>query len=983
MKKALILILSLLAGPVLLAQVTVRGEIKSSGDNQPLVGVGIMEKGTMNGVISDADGKFTISVKGPEAVLIFSSIGFKTEEITVGNQRTINLSMDEDQQLLDEVVVLGYSTKTRGEITSAVTVVSEEKLKDVVTSDLGQMLQGKVAGVSVVNSSGQPGSTTSVRVRGTSSMNAPQEPLYVVDGIIGGSYDPNDVETVTVLKDAGSTGMYGAQANGGVIVITTKHAKTDKIQFNFKANVGVAMADFDRQKQMDSRQLYQYYREYYRDPETGLVDDVAYQMAAPKSVMETNTDWRGLIFRPALVQNYHLSLMGRSDKNSFYSGVSYYDEQGSIKFTDYKKLNVRSNNTYFLTKWLNLTSNINLYADMKNEPDDLLIFYVGGGIVWDNPFDENGNPRPFANAKDIFSRNPINPMIGYSNRDKDQREMKSYGLDYDFVVDMKLLPWLSFVSQTRATISTYVFDYHRTEDVEYMHPGDQVEGEQTLTYGGISTNMFKVDHNWGNHSFSGLLGYEAQRTWNQNIYGEGKGLPYGLYVLSVASQAKDVRGTKAVVGMQSFISQANYNYAQRYFLTGSFRIDQSSTFNRDNRTAMFPSVSAAWVISNEEFFNSAAITNLKLKTSWGRTGMKDIGASKYLEMFAYNTQYDNNSSAVATQMANPDLKWEQTDQFNVGLELGITDRASFDVNWYRNKTNDLLVYRDLPPSGGFSSQWQNLGSVVNTGFEFSMDVTPILTRDFRWDANFSISYNKNWLTGFGEGVVITKSNYNGLAQVYHDDAELYTWYMREYSGVDPETGRHQWIDDNGNKTFDFSSARFIEAGSPLIPWQGGVSTAFSWKNFRLSSSGNFVWGNLLYGRRRASSLGSWVGNSLLPSNEDKIWRHPGDIATIGSPKYVPSANIDTGGLVPGNYFKIRNVTLSYTFPKSIMKNYGLTLALSCDNLATFTTVWGADPEVAFHMWADDVLTGVAGQIQGLDYRYPNKRQYIFQINFTF
>ena len=311
MKKALILILSLLAGPVLLAQVTVRGEIKSS-DNEPLVGVGIVEKGTMNGVVSGMDGSYSITVKGPGSVLVFSSIGFRTEEITVGNQRTVNVTLNEDQQLLDEVVVLGYSSKTKGEITSAVTVVNEEKLKDVVTSDLGQMLQGKVAGVSVVNSSGQPGSSTTIRVRGTSSMNAPQEPLYVVDGIIGGSYDPNDVETVTVLKDAGSTGMYGAQANGGVIVITTKHARNDKIQFNFKANVGVATADFSRQKLMDSKQLYQYYREYYRDPETGLVDDVAYQMAAPKSVMDTYTDWRGLIFRPALLQNYHLSMMGRS-----------------------------------------------------------------------------------------------------------------------------------------------------------------------------------------------------------------------------------------------------------------------------------------------------------------------------------------------------------------------------------------------------------------------------------------------------------------------------------------------------------------------------------------------------------------------------------------------------------------------------------------------------------------------------------------------
>ena len=977
MKKALILILSLLAGPVLLAQVTIQGEIKSSGDNQPLVGVGIMEKGTMNGVVSDMDGKFSISVNGANSVLVFSSIGFKTEEIAVGNQRTINLTMEEDQQLLDEVVVLGYSSKTRGEITSAVSIVNEEKLKDVVTSDLGQMLQGKVAGVSVINSSGLPGSSASIRIRGTSSLNAPQEPLYVVDGIIGGSFDPNDVEAVTVLKDAGSTGMYGAQANGGVIVVSTKKAKGDRLQFNFKSTVGLAQPDFSRQRLMNSRQLYQYYREYYRDPETGLVDDVAMQSVAPLSVMNTDTDWRGLVYRNALLHSHHLSVAGRTSKNSFYNSISYYDEQGTLKYTGYQKLNVRSNNTMYLTKWLTITNNLNVWADKQDQPDDLLVYYVLQGVVWDSPYDSEGNLVPFTGRSDLFSRYDKNPLIGYSDRNKDSRTSKSFGVDYDFVLSAQITPWLSFVSQTRASAGAATFDYHRTADVEYMQPGDQVEGEQSLSYGGISTNMFKVQKEWGKHSFDALAGYEAQRSWWQNVYGEGKGLPYGLYVLSVASDSKDVAGTKSVTGMQSFISQMAYNYANKYFLNASFRVDQSSTFNKQNRTAMFPSVSAAWVVSNEEFFNSSAITNLKLKVSWGKTGMKDIGASKYLEAFSYSTQYDNHSAATATQMANANLKWEQTDQFNVGAEIGISDWLSMDLNWYRNKTNDLLVYRDLPPSGGFSQQWQNLGSVINTGFEAALLTTPVKTRDFRWDLDFEIAYNKNWLTGFGEGVTVTKSNYSGVSQVYHDGGQLATWYLREYAGVDPQTGRNAYIDENGNKTLDYASARYIEAGSPIIPWQGGLSTAFSWKNFKLSATSNFVWGNQLYGRSRASELAIWVENSLLPSNEDKIWRRPGDIATIGSPAYAPATLYHTGYLVRGDYFKIRNITLSYSLPKSIMKDKGLTISLSCDNAATFTTVWGGDPEV------DMTGSGLIGTIEGIDDRYPNKRQYLMQVNFTF
>ena len=977
MKRLILLFTLMLASLPLSAQVTVKGTVTSTEDGGPVVGASVFEKGTMNGTVCSIDGTYTIDVAGSDAVLVFSTIGFKTVEVPVGNRSVINVSLDVDQQLLDEVVVVGYSSKTRAEITSAVSVVSADKLNDVVTSDISHMLQGKVAGVSVVNSSGLPGSSASIRIRGTSSLNAPQEPLYVVDGIIGGSYDPNDVESVTVLKDAGSTGMYGAQANGGVIVITTKKAKSDKLQFNFKSSVGLVQPDFSRQRLMNSRQLYQYYREYYRDPETGLVDDVAFQSVAPKSVMDTDTDWRGLVYRTGLMHSHYMSVAGRTAKNSFYNSISYYDEQGTLKYTGYKKINVRSNNTMFLTKWLTVTHNLNVWADKQDQPDDLLVYYVLQGVVWDNPYDEDGNLRPFTGRTDLYSRYDKNPLIGYSDRNKDSRTSKSFGVDYDFVVNAQITPWLSFVSQTRASAGAATFDYHRTADVEYMQPGDQVEGEQSLDYGGISTNMFKIQKDWGKHSFDALVGYEAQRSWYQYVYGEGKGLPYGLYVLSVASDSKDVAGSTSVTGMQSFISQASYNFASKYFLNASFRIDQSSTFNKQNRTAMFPSVSAAWVISNEDFFSSSAITNLKLKASWGKTGMKDIGASKYLEAFSYSTQYDNHSAATATQMANANLRWEQTDQFNIGAEVGLGDWLSVDLNWYRNKTNDLLVYRDLPPSGGFSQQWQNLGSVINTGFEAAIDVTPVKTRDFRWDVDFEIAYNKNWLTGFGEGVTVTKSNYSGVSQVYHDGGQLATWYLREYAGVDPQTGRNTYIDENGQKTFDYGSARFVEAGSPIIPWQGGLATALSWKNFKLSATSNFVWGNVLYGRSRASELAIWVENSLLPSNEDKIWRRPGDQATIGSPAYAPATLYHTGYLVRGDYFKIRNITLSYTLPKTVLKDYGLTFSLSCDNAATFTTVWGGDPEVNMSG------SGIIGTIEGIDDRYPNKRQYVFQVNFTF
>lgn len=977
MKKFLLLTLLLTTVQMLSAQVVVKGTITSADDNQPIPGASVLVKGTSNGVVADMDGVYSISVADPNSTLLFSCIGYKDQEVAILNRTVIDVAMQINNELLEEVIVMGYSNKTKGEITSAVTVLSADKLIDVTSPNIGDMLQGKVAGVSVIKSSGAPGAQPSIRIRGISSMNAPQDPLYVVDGIIGGSYDPNDVESLTVLKDAGATGMYGAQANGGVIIVTTKKAKSQKMTFNFKASVGITQADFSRQKRMNSSQLYNYYREYFRDPETYLVDDVQFNSVLPKSVTETDTDWLGLAFENGLVQNYHLSLMGKTDKNSYYSSISYYDEKGTLKTTGYKQLNVRSNNTFNIAKWFTLTSNINISASTTNTMDDLILYYLDEALPFDSPYDEEGNLRHFAESEGIWMRDKVNPLLAFENEQL-QNKSKSFGIDYDFVAEFKIAKWLSFVSQNRISANTYKWHFHRTSNIEYMQAGDLLEEEQTFNYGGISTNMFKFNFDFGKNNINGVLGYEAQMDWGENIYASGQGLPYGLYVLSTTSSTPQVGGTKYQTGMQSGILQVNYNYDMRYFVTASFRADQSSTFNKDNRTAYFPSASASWVISNESFLkNSSAVTNLKLKASWGKTGMKDIGAAKYLEAFAYSTQYDNNSAAVPTQMANPDLRWEQTTQTNVGLEVGLWDRVNLDLNYYYNITKDLLVYRDLPPSGGFASQWQNLGSVVNTGFEGALSFTPIKTKEFSWDVDFSIAYNDNWLYGFGD-TEIYKSSYSGITQIYKDGQKLYTWYLKEYAGIDPQTGREQFVDKKGNLTYDYASARSILAGSALTPWEGGIATTFAYKNFKLSATGNYVWGNTLYGRKRASSLSTFVSNSLLPSNEDVIWRKPGDQATIGLPAYAAAEEYHTGNLVRGDYFKLRNVTLSYTFPKKWMKECGLTLAFSCDNVFTATKVWGADPEVNINI--DD---GLAGRIVDLDYRYPNKRQYIFQVNFTF
>ncbi|MFA6677358.1 MAG: SusC/RagA family TonB-linked outer membrane protein [Bacteroidales bacterium] len=978
-KHFLILVLLLIVGQ-LYAQHNVKGTITSSKDGQSIPGVTIIVKGATEGGASDLDGKYSIQVSNSNDSLIFSCIGYKTLTIPISGRSVINVSMSENNLLLDQVVVMGYSSKSKKEITSAVTVVSAEKLKGVTSPNIGNMLEGKVAGVSVVSGSGAPGSVPSIRIRGVSSMNAPQEPLYVVDGIIGGAYDPNDVETITVLKDAGATGMYGAQANGGVILITTKKAKTKGLKFDFKASYGITQPDFARSEYMNSNELYNYYREYFRDPETHIVDDIQFNNSVPASVLDTDTDWLDEIFSTGTVQNYYLSLSGMSDKISYYASASYYNEDGAMENTGYKQFNIRSNNTYRPTNSLTITSNVALSASKSEEMDDNVLYYLLKSIPWDNPYDVDGNVRPFADADDVWNRDKINPLLAFEGNNL-KNENKSFSLDYDLSVNWKINNWLSFVTQNRISASTNKYHYHRTKQMEYMQGGDNITETQTFNYGGITTNMLKADYEFGKNSISGLVGYEAQTSRSELLSASGEGLPEGLYVLNSTSSNPIVGGYNSKTAMQSLISQFNYNYNLKYFLTGSFRIDQSSTFNKDNRTAYFPSLSGSWLVSSEPFMeNIDFITDLKLKASWGITGMKDIGASKYLESFAYSTQYNSNIAALATQMANPDLKWEQTTQTNLGLEFTLFDRFTINTNYYYNITNDLLVYKSLPPSGGFDAQWQNLGSDKNTGFDFSISADIIKTHDFLWNADFSISYNYNELSGF-KGDKIYSSDQYGVTQVYEDGASLYTWYLKEYKGIDPETGKLQYIDEDGNITDDYASARFTsEKGSALAPWQGGFSTSLKYKNITLSATGSFVWGNKLYGRRRASNLSLFVEGSLKPSDEDVLWKQPGDEATIGAPTYASAFITHSGFLVDGSYFKLRNVSVTYDIPKKLTGKYGVSLGLSCDNLLTLTNVWGGDPEVSIA----PSLYSLPGMLSAdASYRYPNTRKYVLQVKLTF
>lgn len=980
--KILLLLLIITAFGTVSGQIPVTGHVISTEEKAAMPAVNVAVKGTTVGTVTSADGSFSISVRNKEDILVFSFVGYSTQEVKVGNKTIFEIRMEPQINALDAVVVMGYSNKKRNEITSAVTTVSSDKLMDVTSNDIGTMLQGKVSGIQVINGSGSPGSTPDIRIRGSSSFSAPnQGPLYVVDGIIGGNFDPNDVETITVMKDAGATALYGSQANGGVIVVTTKKAKPGKPQFNVKVVTGVRIADQGHVTMMDSKTLYNYHREYFRDPVLFEIDDRKFNQARPASLLNINTNWLKETFKPALLQNYFLSASGQLDKISYYIGASYYDEEGTFINTGFKKINFRANSTYKFSDRVSLTNNINLSGSKTLGADYMNIYYSYTSMPWDNPYDAKGNPRSFKNADGIWSKDKINPIQAANNSELSNT---GFSLDYDIDLNIRFTDWLSFSSTNRVSAGSFMDKqyYSATADnLSYFGSGF-VSSRNDHSFGGITTDLLNFRFINGVHSINGLAGFEAGGDNSDYIRGSGTGIPEGLKVPSVSSGQYSIEGAPVSSVMQSFISQVNYTLNNRYFFSGSFRVDQSSSFSPNKRTAMFPSLSAAWNVSSEDFMQSVKmVNNLRLKVSWGKTGMKDIGPYKYMEQFRYTTQYDGLPAAIPYQMANPDLTWEQTDQLNAGVELGLFQRISLDFNVYKNITKNLLVYRDLPPSGGFRKQWQNIGNSENSGVELSISTTNIKSANLTWTTDFTISFNKNKLSGFGSDT-IQNANAYGIVQIYHNGGTLYSWYAKEYYGIDPANGSMLWVGADGKPTHDYQAARKVEFGSPMPKFQGGFATELKYKGLSLRGNFSYVSGNKIYNyfRRYVDHDLQDVGfNVMMPRSDWKIWQKPGDVANHPLPQNaVNSYDPSTRFIEDGSYVKVRNITLAYDLPSSLvsgLKLTGLTVSLGADNLYTFTNFWGQDPEVSINP-----LNGLPGYAE---FKYPNNRQYVFTINVRF
>ena len=951
------------------ADISVKGKVIDADGAEPMIGVSILVKGTGIGTVTDFDGNFELNVPD-KATLQLSYIGYKTIELrAVENMQII---MESDAQQLQEVVSLGYSAVKKAELSSAVVTVSSEALTDVTTSDIGNMLQGKVAGLTVSNAGGQPGDAAQIRIRGTGSINAGSAPIYVVDGVMGGAFNPNDVETISVLKDAGSTGIYGAQGAGGVIVVTTKSGKKgDKVHVDLKATAGAKQALFGNYRMMRSQELYNFHSQMF--------SPTVFKLSYPESLLEQDWVWQDEFFKTGVIQNYNVAVHGGSEHVGYYVSLDYYGEQGTLKTTGMQKVTGHASLKADITKWLDLNLKVDFSKSKVDYPASWTMlgdaFYK---MPWDCPYeyDAEGNltdkyvmissgKRP-DNGQKWWSQETWNSLHGTQ-----YKYAKSDNFDFAGVLQLGVhfTDWLHFTTTNTFGAGHWLsseFRDPRAYDTEYINGYVYKGAGLSKSFG--TTNILKGGYQWDKHSFNAMIGQEWSTWQSEYVNASGIGMPNGVDALNSSSPLGN--GGYIMPGKSwSFFVQASYDWNKRYFITATYRTEGSSNFGSQHRVGHFPSVAASWLISNEEFMkNQNVVSFLKLRASYGITGNSDIPAYQYMSTYSLNALYQNKVAGSPSRMANPDLHWETANMAALGIDLTFIKRIDMSIDIYQTDNTGLLVYKPIAPQTGFYQVMKNEGAVRNRGIEYRIDANIINIGKWRWDLGLNIGFNKNRVMNLPDhkSFLQTASSVN---QIITEGEDIFSWYLKEWAGVDPQNGDPLWycvdekgdyiLDDAGNKTttndYNATQARIVGKATPLF--SGGINTQLSWNGIFLHINSNFQYGNKIYNYTRHSSDadGAYLGYNQLSIDDTKLgwsrWTEPGQIAT--HPKATLNGNknanqISSRYLEDGSYFRIKNLTLGYDFPAQLIKKAHMTkcrIYFTADNLFTASKFSGMDPEI--------------------------------------
>lgn len=1059
------LVLMFLSISMVAQKVPVSGTV--SDQTGPVIGASVIEKGTTNGTMTDNDGHFTLTVsKG--AVIEISSIGYKTQEITVGAQTNFTVTLSEDNEFLDEVVVVGYGSMKKSDLAGASVSMKESDLKGSIISSLDQSLQGRAAGVTAVTTSGAPGSSSSIRVRGQATINANAEPLYVIDGVIvqgGGNtgadfglgdalgngkvstisplstINPADIVSMEILKDASATAIYGAQGANGVVLITTKHGKSGEAKFSYDGMVAMSRQAV-RLNMMNLREYAQYYNEMI---EEGDIYETNPYYATP-SLLGKGTNWQDEIFRTAWQHQHQLSAQGGSDKVQYYVSGSYMDQQGTIIGSNFNRFSVRTNLDAQLKKWLKLGVNAT-YAitndNLKLADSNQGLIYYSLTTIPDIPvYDVNGNYSSTI-REGYTSPNPV--ALAMMDEILLKRKKLS-GNIYAELTPIKHITWRTELG----------FDMGESDANRYkpmIDLGGWVRSQNSISYQKNSNyfwqlkNYLTYANQWGKHSVTAMVGQECwESRWNY-LSGSNTDLPSDeVHNVALATGTPSISSGFGSSAMASFFTRETYNYGDRYLGTYTYRYDGSSNFGPKNRWAGFHSVALAWRFSNEKFFEPVkkVIDNGKLRLGWGQTGNSSIGS------YAWGAAITRMPSALGmgfrpSNIPNTSIRWESQEQYNVGLDLGFFNgRLNLTVDAYYKKSDDMLMSMQLPSymgtQGNGSSKLQapkgNYGSIENKGLEITLDAHPVQLKNFSWDSNFQISFNKNKLLSLSDtenATLVGYGQWGDVVCVSEIGKPLYNFYGYKVEGVYKDLddiqnsakpakypsdgvfsrGNTVWVGDIKYKDVDengvIDERDRTDIGSPLPKFTFGWTNTFRYKNLDLSIFLNGSYGNKVmnYNSLTLTHMNSTWTNQLqsvvskrarlepidptiVYADGSKWFDHIDNVRVKNPGTKIPHTSINDPNdndrisdryVEDGSFLRIKNITLGYTFPKALLnkaKIENLRVYVNIQNLYTFTKYTGYDPEVGASTQDSTGLT------YGLDNgRYPSPAMYSFGLNITF
>ena len=954
--------------------VKVSGVVTSSDDGLPMMGVAVMD-GAGNGVITSLDGDYVIDV-APGTELTFSSIGFMDVKVVVPQAATFthNVQMQPESMKLDDVVVIAYGVRKKGTVAGSVSTVKSEKLENTPTAAFDQALQGQVAGLTVLSNTGEPSSSATMTIRGTNSINSGTAPLYILDGVAISASDfntinPADIESMSVLKDASSTSIYGARAANGVIVITTKRGRNmDQPNINYRMQMGWSALAHGNWDLMTTTERIEY------EKELGLIAGQNYNYL---STIDVN--WMDVVFNDsAMLQSHELSVSGATDKTNYYYSGGYYDQQGIAPGSQFTRYSMRFNVEQQMASWLKMGTNTMVnYQDIMQADEGAytLVTPISAArfmLPYWNPYKSDGSLASLSDGS--WHGQGQNPLEWLANN---PLKYKKYKLFSTAFAELTLYKNLVFKSQFGVDFShttgfsqsfpEYVPNQGEGSAARSSSDGLNLQMSNTLTY------RFDIDNI---HDFNFLLGHEWQdyhmEAFSLSTAGQNNGK---LTDISTGTRVTSWTSTSdSDYSRVSFFGRGEYNLADKYYSEVSLRTDGSSRFGANNRWGVFGAVGFMWNLRNEDFMSDKRnwLTMAQIALSSGTSGNSEIPNYEHLALIGGGSDYVGDAGVAPLQPGNESLTWENTWTSNLAFHFGFWNRLNVDLELYNKQTTDMLMAVPLAysQSNGYGYIWDNVGTMVNRGVELNVNATVLAYKDFTWSVNTNVGYNRNRLTELYNGVdEYETANTSTKLVVGHPVGEF---YMNRYAGVNPANGDALWYDKEGNITNELRDEDKVMIGKTYhAPWQGGFGTSLSWKGLSLSSQFSWVGDRWMINNDRYFDESN--GRFMTYNQSSRLlkrWKQPGDITDI--PRHGEYTEFDSRLLEDASFLRLKNLMLSYSLPKTFLKKTGVIRGLRVyaqgQNLLTFTNFSGLDPEGTSNVYAA---------------QYPMSRQYTFGLDLMF